>query len=139
MLLNRHFFILVCSIFFIGIIVWWQNPDTAVSAMANGQSYANPNAVIEEYWEKLDYRQFDLASALASGQAEATNSILQQMFRDNPFLSVQNVEIQNTSAQNSYFVEITTGSSIDQRKVLAYQITVEQQDNGLKIVEMSLK
>jgi len=139
MLLNRHFFILVCSIFFIGVIVWWQNPDTAVSAMANGQSYANPNAVIEEYWEKLDYRQFDLASALISRQAEATNSILQQMFRDNPFLSVQNVEIQNTSAQNSYFVEITTGSSIDQRKVLAYQITVEQQDNGLKIVEISLK
>jgi hypothetical protein len=139
MLLNRHFFILVCSIFFIGVIVWWQNPDTAVSAMANGQSYANPKAVIEEYWEKLDYRQFDLASALTSRQAEATNNILQQMFQDNPFLSVQNVEIQNTSAQNSYFVEITTGSSIDQRKVLTYQITVEQQDNVLKIVEMSLK
>jgi len=137
MLLNRHFFILVCSVFFIGVIVWWQNPNTAVSAIANGQSYANPKAVIEDYWEKLDYRQFDLASALASGQAEATNSILQQMFQDNPFLSVQNVEIQNTSAQNSYLVEITTGSSIDQRKVLTYQIIVEQQDDGLKIVEMS--
>lgn len=126
MLFNRHFIILICSILFIGVIVWWQRPDTTVLAMANGDDAVYQDTIIKNYWERLDYRQINLAEAMTTVTAKGEHGTLAAMFEENPFLSVQNYQIQSTAIPNTYVVIVSLGSAIDQRQELNFHMQIEE-------------
>lgn len=133
MFLNRHLVILLFSVLFIGVIFWWEEPETAVSAMARGEYTSNPYSIVKNYWKRLDYRQFDLALEMTDESARKDHAKIQQMLTENPFLSIQKTNIQVTSEKDTFLVENTLGSSIDQRKEINYVVKVEQTSGGWRI------
>ncbi|UWG95619.1 hypothetical protein LPY66_11900 [Dehalobacter sp. DCM] len=122
MLFNRHFITFVFCILFVGIIVWWQKPDIAVMAMANGDDTVYSDAVIKNYWERLDYRQINLAEAITADTAIETHQALAAMFEQNPFLSVQDCDVDKTGLPDTYIVTVKLGSSIDEKQTLSFQM-----------------
>lgn len=129
MLFNRHLIILVFSVFFIGVIVWWQKPDTAVFAMANGDDAVHADTIIKNYWERLDYRQMNLADAMTAETALGEHETLAKMFEENPFLSVQDYQIEKTAMPSVYVVTVSLGSAIDKRQEHTYQMQIEKWNN----------
>jgi len=129
MLFNRHFTIIVLSILFIGVVFWWQKPDTTVSAMAGGEYSSNSYIVVKNYFKKMDYRQFDLAAGMTTVNSEQETADLKKMLNDNPFLSIQKITVMNTD-ENTFIAEIVLGSSIDEQQTVSYQIDVISTENG---------
>ena len=120
MLLNRHFYFLILSVFFIGIIFSWQTPGNSVSAMVKGEQSSNPYAVVKNYWKRMDYRQFDLASELLSEKANKEHVYLEKVLTDNPFLSIQRVDCETGLNQDEMIVTVLYGSTIDQKQQINY-------------------
>jgi len=139
MLFNRHLFIIMFSVFFIGVIFWWQKPAATVSAMAGGEYYANPYSLVNTYWKRLDYRQFNLAEDMIAGSASQEHNRLQKKLTDNPLLSIQKVEIHNTLEKNILAVKITIGSVIDKKEEINYLISAGQSDRGLIITSLVIQ
>ncbi len=137
MLLNRHFFIMAFSIFFIGVIFWWQNPVASVSAMAGGESYTDPYVMVKTYCKRLDYRQFDLAREMVAPTALPEHRMLEKELKETPFLSIQKVDI-NNAHKDKLWLKLTTGSVIDQRKEVNYVISFGQSERGLLITSIKI-
>lgn len=136
MLFSRHLTIIVFSVFFIGAIIWWQEPETAVSAMARGEYNTNPYSIVKNYWQRMDHRQFELALEMTGPEARNDHLAIQEQLSANPFLSIQKINIELTSEQNMFLVETTLGSSIDEKKRIAYLVLVEQAPGGWKITSL---
>jgi hypothetical protein len=136
MLMNRHFFVVIFSIFFIGVIFWWQKPVTAVSAMAGAGYQTDPYQIVKSYWTKMDYRQFDLSRKMVAATALAQHDQLQKELTDNPFLSIQKVVIENAPAGNACLAKVTTGSAIDPQKEVDYLMNVGKTANGTLITSI---
>lgn len=138
MLFNRHFFIIVFSIFLIGIIFWWQSPDTAISAMAKGEYIANPYNTVKNYWKRLDYRQFDLAFEMTSDTARADHINLVKLLTENSLLSIQKVEIEMGNEPNLFVVKTSYGSIINPKKEINYLINLEKAQEGWLITSINV-
>ena len=128
MLFNRHFYFLILSVFFIGIIFWWQTPENAVSAMVKGDQSSNPYTVVGNYWKRMDYRQFDLALEMMSENAKNEHVYLEEILTANPFLSIQSVICDTELKQNEMIVKIIFGSAIDEKKQANYAFKLERID-----------
>jgi hypothetical protein len=137
MFLNRHFFVIVFSVLFIGIILWWQNPETAALAMSRGEYNSNSYNVIKNYWKRLDYRQFELASEMITQNARKDHADLENLLTQNSLLSIQKVGIELTSKENEFLVKATLGSVIDQKQEINYLVNVEQTEKGWLITSIS--
>lgn len=133
MLFNRHLFIITFSIFFIGVIFWWQNPNIAVTAMTKGDFAWNSYTAVKSYWTRLDNRQFDLAEALITPEAAEAHNSLQARFDEDPFLSIQKIEVENTYKADSFICKVTMGSVIEDRKEHTYSIDVNASEKGWRI------
>jgi len=136
MLFNRHFFIICFSVFLIGVIFWWQKPVGAVSAMSGGEVRTNPYHTVKNYWKRLDYRQFDFAREMVAATAILEHQQLEKILQDNPLLSIQKVDINNTQDNSIFNVKITSGSVIDTQKEVLYQIGVGQSDQKFMITSI---
>lgn len=136
MLFNRHLFVIVFSIFFIGVIVWWQNPSAAVSAMASGDYSSNPYSTVKNYWKRLDYRQFDLALEMIGESAKNDHAALQRQLSANPFLSIQKLEIADTPLEHTFEVKTVMGSVIDPKTESTYIVNVDHSDKGWVIASI---
>ena len=130
MLFNRHLFIITFSVFFIGVIFWWQNPNIAVTAMTKGDFAWNSYTAVKSYWTRLDNRQFDLARALISEDAVEAHTVIEERLDENPFLSIQRLQILNTSEADRYVCKVTMGSAIDEKEEQAYYIDVQASEKG---------
>ena len=120
MLFNRHFFIIVFSVLFIGMIFWWQKPEAAASAMSRGEYTFNSYSLVKNYWKRLDYRQFELASEMTTLKA-----------------SIQKVSIELTTKKNIFLAKITLGSVIDKKQENDYLVNVEQTEKGWLITSIN--
>ncbi|NLI93646.1 MAG: hypothetical protein GX434_16075 [Peptococcaceae bacterium] len=136
MLMNRHFFMILFSIFFIGIIFWWQKPVAAVSAMAGMNDYADPYQVVKNYWTKMDYRQFDLTREMVTDSALEQHYKIQKVLMDHPLLSIRNVEIEATMQNNTLLARVTSGSVIDQKNEASYLMSVGKSSQGFRITSI---
>ena len=130
MLFNRHLFIITFSIFFIGVIFWWQNPNIAVTAMTKSDFAWNSYTAVKSYWTRLDNRQFDLARALISEDAVEAHNGIEGRLDENPFLSIQKLEILKTSEAHKYICVVTTGSVIEAKEEKTYYIDVQASEKG---------
>jgi hypothetical protein len=135
MFLNRHLYILLLSIAFIGIVVWSQRPANVVTAMAGGDCSHNSCDIVKQYFQRMDYRQFDSARKMLAQNAPEDVRQLEKTLADNPFLSIQKIEIQPAD-DGSLFVKITYGSAIDPRETVNYRVEVSQADSGLLITSL---
>ncbi|HHV64742.1 MAG TPA: hypothetical protein GXX46_06700 [Peptococcaceae bacterium] len=125
MLFNRHLIIFAFSVLFLGIIFWWQKPEVTVSAMARGEYISNPYSIVKNYWKRMDYRQLDLASGMTALEAQAEHATLANLFKTNPFLSIQKTTIETTPTENTFLVKLILGSVIDEKKETNYLVKVE--------------
>lgn len=130
MLFNRHFIIIVFSISFIGMIFWWQKPDTAVSAMARAEYNSNPYSIVKNYWKRLDYRQFELALEMTEVKASRDHAKIERLLTENPLLSIQKTIIQVTPEENTFMVKTTFGSLVNEKQEINYLVRVEQTKKG---------
>ncbi len=135
MLLSRHFVIMVVSVVCIGAVFWWQRPDTAVSAMAGGQYSSNSYSVVKNYFKRMDYRQFDLTEKMTAATAKEESAALQKQLEDNPFLSIQSVDIKNIN-NNTFLVKIYLGSAIDEKRQITYEVKVISNEEGYLITNI---
>ena len=135
MFLNRHFCIMLLCVLFICSIFWWQQPVNVVTAMATGGYADNPHQFVKQCFQKLDYRQFELAEKLMTEDAYIESMSLVQRLRDNPFLSMQKIDVQS-AGHSTFLVIITLGSSIDPQEEVSYQVEVNQADVGLIITSV---
>ncbi|NLM21100.1 MAG: hypothetical protein GX207_05055 [Peptococcaceae bacterium] len=138
MFLNRHFCIMVLCVVFICSIFWWQQPVNVVTAMATGGYADSPQQFVKECFQKLDYRQFELAKKLMTEDAYIESLSLVQRLRDNPFLSMQKIVVQSVDHSN-FLVTITLGSSIDPQEEVNYEVEVNQADIGLIITSIKAR
>lgn len=136
MLFKRNTVIIMVSILFIAIIIWWQKPGTAVSAMAGGNYQNSSYGVVKNYWEKMDCRQFNIASGMIASTARSEHSLLEKQLANDPFLSVQKVEIDNGPENNTFYATVHLGSVIDQKTEAEYFFQVDSGPQGLFISSM---
>ncbi|RNC29734.1 MAG: hypothetical protein AWM53_00351 [Candidatus Dichloromethanomonas elyunquensis] len=136
MLMNRHFFIILFSIFFIGVIFWWQKPVTAVSAMAGADYHGDPYQMIKSYWRRMDYRQFNLTREMISDTALERHYQIQKNLTDNPLLSIRNVDIEATMEKNTLLARVTSGSVIDPKTEVSYLMHVGESPQGFLITSI---
>lgn len=136
MLFNRHFFIIGFSVLFIGMIFWWQSPQTTVSAMAGGEYTSSPYSIVKNYWEKMDYRQFELALEMTALPAGEDHTAIEKLLTNNPFLSIQKTNIEGTPEENTFLVKITLGSVMDQKQEVDYLVRVERAQKGWLITSL---
>jgi len=136
-MLNRHFYFLILSVFFIGIIFWWQTPESSISAMVEGKQNSHPLAVVKDYWKRMDYRQFDLASTLVTETAKKEHAYLEKVLTENPFLSIQRITCEAGSNQNEVPVKILFGSAIDEGKQINYLFELELREGRWLITSIT--
>jgi len=138
MLFNRYFFIFVFSILFLGVVFWWQSPGTAVSAMATGENKSDSYGVVKTFFQRIDYRQFDLADNLTTLAAKKDIADLEKRLRENPFLSIQRIYIEQGGAANSYIVTLSLGSSIDEKQTVQYAVQVQPTEKGMCLTSVKM-
>jgi hypothetical protein len=137
MLFNRRFFIIVFSVLFIGMIFWWQKPEAAASAMSRGEYTFNSYSLVKNYWKRLDYRQFELASEMTTLKARRDHVDLEKLLTEKPLLSIQKVSIELTTKKNIFLAKITLGSVIDKKQENDYLVNVEQTEKGWLITSIN--
>lgn len=130
MFFNRHFFIMIFSLFFMGAIVWWQAPNTAVSAFSETDFASNPYTIVKSFWKMVDLRQFDLAEALVEDKNNTEIKRLKQILNDNPLLSLQKMEIIQNDEYNNFLVNLTWDSVISEKKEMRYFLQLRKSKNG---------
>ena len=135
MILNRHFCIMVLSAIFIVTVIWWQQPVNVVTAMAAGGYVDDSHQLVKQSFQKMDYRQFDLAKDFMTEDAQKEISILEQRLKNNPFLSMRRIEIQNINP-GTFLVKTIWGSSIDPQEEANYLVEVDYADIGLIITSI---
>lgn len=138
MLYSRNLFFIIISMLFIGAIVWWQNPQTAVSAMANSNYSQNSYSTVKNYFKYLDLRQFDMAQGLIADNITSEHMDIESELSNNPFLSIQKVQIDQISEENSFNVRVFYGSVVEGKKVINYRINVDFTERGWVITSLSV-
>ena len=134
---NRHFIILFFCVVFIGTIVWWQKPDSAIVAITQGKCISSPQTTIETFYKRMDTRQFDLAKELIA--MEGNNNEVESLIRlldNNPYISIQNINIKNTNLPNKFIIDLTLNSIISSKSQLVYETQVDQINNEWYIISL---
>lgn len=139
MLYSRNLIFIILSLMFIGAIVWWQNPQTAISAMAHGNYSPNSYSTVKNYFKYMDLRQFDLAQDLIADEARNEHKEIEAKLSGNPFLSIQKVQINNIpEEENLFYVQVFYGSVVEGKQVINYRIKVGSTEKGRVITSMTV-
>lgn len=132
---SRHFTIMALCLIFIALLFWWQQPEKAVSAMANTSYSVDAYSLVKNYFNKIDYRQFDLAADMIAPSARKESLELERTLKHNPFLSIQTIDVKRLN-EEEFLVSLVLGTTRKEKRFLNYELMVSRTEEGYLITSL---